>query len=207
MMIVLAALLLGGLIATNQARWTPEGAKGVPMEQMTEARGNDRQSSNDTGESSSDKENPHTDSGEAMQQVETNQAGFPKQIGNLKLNEFLIGQEAINSINQLHGMNIEIVQGYVANYGSGSQQVKVWVSEVENTEAAANQVQRMTQKIANESDVYTEPAVFQIKGIDFWQTRGAGMNNYYYRKGKKIYWLATKGVDPASVMGVLLRNL
>lgn len=221
--IVLAIVLLAGLIATKQARWTPGKKTGVPLEKYLQGdstnqgnnQQNNTQSQGDQEETQANKtkkdsknpqDNPHE---EANMEVETNKAGFPKKIADLKLSEFLSGQQAIESINKLHGTKIDVVNGYVARYGANNEnkKVEIWVSEAKSEQAAAKQIEVMTKRIMEGSDTFSKPSVMQIKGTKFFQTKGMGMSHYYYKKGKKSYWISVKGVKEAAIMGLIFRVL
>ncbi|KXS43795.1 hypothetical protein SAMN04488698_10899 [Candidatus Frackibacter sp. WG12] len=193
----LAVLLLVGLIATNQSNWTPKEESGVSMEQLTGQSGGGQQG----GKTS--KKSPH----DTDVKVETNKYGFPKEVAGVKLNNFLSGQKAIKSIEKLHGTSIDIVDGYVATYGGGQKEVKIWLSEAKTKAKAAEQIKVMTEMIMKNSDVFAKPSVFQVSGTRFFQTKGMGMNNYYYQKGKKAYWISVKGVDEAAIMGLIFKVL
>ncbi|SJZ93203.1 hypothetical protein [Selenihalanaerobacter shriftii] len=215
--LVLAVVLLAGLIATKQSSWTPGKKQGVPMEEVVSNSGGNQQGDNKQDKNQKDQQdNPHagdnTDTEKSPHEqisakIETNEAGFPKNIGGLKLVKFLSGQNAIKSIEDLHGTTIDVTNGYVATYGEGDHMVEIWVSEAKSVEAATKQIEVMTEKITNNSDVFMQPSAFQISGIKFFQTKGMGMNNYYYQKGKKAYWISVKGVKEAEVMGLIFRVL
>jgi hypothetical protein len=221
LVIILAIILLGGLVATKQVNWTPGEEKGVPIEEYTQGgsqggnqqQGETKQENNDQSQNAgqtdpNSQNNPHENPHEQMQgDIETNEAGFPKEITGLKLNTFLSGQEAIKSIEELHGTEIEIVDGFVAKYGGGDRKVEIWVSQAKSEQAASQQVDLMTEMIMKNSDMFAKPSAFQIKGIRFFQTQGMGMNNYYYKKGKKAYWISVKGVKEAPIMGLIFQVL
>lgn len=113
---------------------------------------------------------------------------LPREVEGIPLVELQSGQEALKSINRLHGTSIEVVDGYVATYQKGAEKVQVWISRAASEEKARELVEIMTQKM-QDNPVFEKPERFDIKGRTFYFTTGAGMQNYYWAQGTDVYWV------------------
>lgn len=135
---------------------------------------------------------------------------FPKEIQGLKLGEVISGTPAIAMISKLHGTDIVIDQGYIANYGTGSDQIIMWVSESTGKKEAGQLFLVMDRKIsaaASSQDApFTERRVFVRNGKRVIAVKGMGMENYYYVSGNKVYWIAVGGIDPLRALDDIMKN-
>jgi len=113
---------------------------------------------------------------------------LPRDVEGIPLVELKSGQEALKSINRLHGTSIEVVDGYVATYQKGAEKVQVWISRAASEEKARELVDIMTSKMQNHQ-VFSTPDRYDIKGRTFYYTTGAGMQNYYWVQGADVYWV------------------
>ncbi|MBW2108961.1 MAG: hypothetical protein JRI36_09890, partial [Deltaproteobacteria bacterium] len=59
----------------------------------------------------------------------------------------LSGTKAIEAINKLHGMSIDIVKGFVADYKGPGGKATIWVSQAESQSLAQRQVEKMIAKM------------------------------------------------------------
>lgn len=143
-----------------------------------------------------------------------NESSFPKSLQGLPLAQVVSGPQAMGMINKLHGSDIAIKQGYIASYQGNQGQIMIWVSESNNSSDANQLFQIMDQKISqsetsNQSGQppFTSRRELKINDIDVVSVQGMGMENYYYRTGARVYWVAAAGVDPAKTLDEVMKTL
>ncbi len=126
---------------------------------------------------------------------------FPKQLAGLPLVKLSTGPDAVKSISRLHGTGIDVVRGIVAMYGShdGSRQLMVWVSESRSKAEATKLLNIMDEKMPN-SNAFSNYQVKILDGRTYYYVSGIGLDNYYYQKGKRLYWVAIKDNNPEATL-------
>lgn len=129
---------------------------------------------------------------------------FPETLQGLKLGEVVSGPQAIAMISQLHGTDIKIKQGYIAVYGEEQNQITMWVSESGSKTDAEELFKIMDVKIkaaaASPKAPFTDRRVMTKQGKKVIAVKGMGMENYYYKSGTLVYWIAAGGVDPVKAL-------
>lgn len=129
---------------------------------------------------------------------------FPETIQSLKLREVVSGPQAIAMISRLHGTDISIKQGYIAVYGEGKNQINIWLSESGTKKEAEELFKIMDVKIkaasASPKAPFTDRRVMTKEGKKVIAVKGMGMENYYYKSGTLVYWIAAGGVDPVKAL-------
>lgn len=129
---------------------------------------------------------------------------FPETIQGLKLGEVVTGPQAMAMISQLHGTDIKIKEGYIAVYGEEKSQITIWVSESNTRKEAEELFKIMDVKIKAAADSpkapFTDRRVMTKEGKKVIAVKGMGMENYYYKSGTLVYWIAAGGVDPVKTL-------
>ncbi|UCG14280.1 MAG: hypothetical protein JSU72_07415 [Deltaproteobacteria bacterium] len=119
---------------------------------------------------------------------------LPQSIGSLRLEQILVGEEARQEINALHGKELGYRNGYVGTYGGGTRKAKVWVSEYGAEVEAVEANKKMAEKIqAMEGRAFWHFQEISINSVPVYFVVGQGQAHYFFRKGKRVIWLA---VDP-----------
>lgn len=119
---------------------------------------------------------------------------FPKTFENMELKQLVSGPEAMKQISKLHGTEIAIKEGYIAIYENQSAQMILWISESAKEEEATMLLDIMDKKMPN-SQVFKNYAKKEIDGNLVYYVFGMDMDNYYYQKGAKLYWVALNYPD------------
>lgn len=117
---------------------------------------------------------------------------FPKQVMNMKQVNIISGDEAKQSVNGLHGLDIPLKNAYIATYkGADNASAIIWVSESFNKEDAAKLFKVMDEKMPNNKS-FSKYERVSYKGFNlryvFWDKKN--MHDFYYLSGNKNYWLA-----------------
>lgn len=129
----------------------------------------------------------------------------PPELGGLPLVHLQRGEEALQAINRLHATAIEIVDGYVATYGRGHEQVIVWWSRAASEARAVELVEAMTDKMAA-SPMFSRPEAVTAEGRRVYSTSGAGMRNYYWASGTDVYWVGIVSSREEAILKALLKG-
>jgi len=138
-----------------------------------------------------------------------NEINFPEQLGGMRLEQTVSGPQAVDMISKLHGTGISIRQGYIGSYVGDQGKVMIWISESDTLKEAGQLFDIMDQKIieANTSEgtaaggpPFTDRRTMTQNGIDVIAVKGMGMENYYYRIGSLVFWIAVEGPDPVQIL-------
>ena len=115
----------------------------------------------------------------------------PREIAGLPLTQLITGQDAIESIQQLHGKEFPLVDGAVAIYGDRS--VILWVSDAGSISAAADLAELMKIRIAEGRSPFEELGSFGLDNFFIYELEGMGQAHYYWQSGNLVLWLAADG--------------
>ncbi len=129
----------------------------------------------------------------------------PRELDGQPLVQLQRGKEAVRAINRLHRTAIEIVDGYVATYGRGQEQVVVWRARARSEAKARDLANAMTQKMAA-SPIFSPPRTLSVGGRFLYFTVGAGMRNYYWVSGRDVYWVGIVSGREENVIEALLSH-
>lgn len=127
-----------------------------------------------------------------------------KTIAGLSLVDWQTGQTAMDNIHHLHRMNIDVEEGLVAHYqAKGKKQVVIWASLSKSEEDADKLLKLMVERMP-QSRVFTKMAARTINTVSMHYVFGMGMDNYYYRQGKWLFWIAVGGIHSDDAMSDIL---
>lgn len=140
---------------------------------------------------------------------------FPAEIQGLDLVRQDSGPAARGMLSKLHGTNISIKEGYIGEYGGPAGQIIIWISESNEANEAVQLFQVMDRKIVaaqkNKGEAagppFTDRRTIKKDGLDVIAVRGMGMENYYFQKETKVYWIAVKGVNPLGALDEAIDKL
>jgi len=94
---------------------------------------------------------------------QANKNSAPQTISAFPRTQFISGQKAIESIQQLHGKNFNIEDGAVAVYGN--QNVILWVSDAGSDQTATNLTSQMETRIADGTSPVAPLGSFDLHGF------------------------------------------
>ncbi|NOZ00187.1 MAG: hypothetical protein GXP40_13460 [Chloroflexi bacterium] len=112
----------------------------------------------------------------------------PKRMAGVPLAQVVTGNEAIVSINQLHGKDFPLADGAVAVYGS--QQAVLWVSVSGSARDAEALLAQMTDGIAAGRSPFTSTGVHDADGRAVYGLTGLGQRHFYFQSGRLVVWLS-----------------
>jgi len=131
---------------------------------------------------------------------------FPQSLaGNQLAGPVVTGPDALQMINKLHGTNISIVEGYIAQY-QGKNQITIWVSQSASTADAQALFEIMDKKMPA-SQMFTNREELQVEGKKVVKVLGMGQEHYYWVRDTQVYWIAIGGSDTLPVLQEALKAL
>lgn len=130
-----------------------------------------------------------------------------KSLGNLKLIGSLEGDEALSHINSLHGTNINLVTGYIAEYKGTDGQATVWVGQAANSSDAGSLLQLMIDKIGQGSNGFSNVQPENISDKKVYAVSGPGGDNAFYAVDNKVVWLTITASNAQTSRSILEQAL
>ena len=116
---------------------------------------------------------------------------FNSRIEDLKLVKLITGRDAVEAINQLHGVPISVVRGYIAHYEGVHDKATIWVSEASSQELAKTQIEIMIHKMKNNRrSPFSHYRTLETKGLTIIAFNGRGQVHYVFRDNKWVYWIS-----------------
>jgi hypothetical protein len=127
---------------------------------------------------------------------------FDSHLRGLKLVKLISGGPAVEAINQLHGMPIDIVRGFVAYYqGNGGDKATLWVSEASSEELAEKQIEVMIHKMKqSRRSPFRDYHVLDVKGVRVVAFDGMGQVHRVFREKRWVYWISA---DAGRIDGIV----
>ena len=113
---------------------------------------------------------------------------IPQTIAGVAMTQFFSGNEAVVSIQQLHGVDVPLVGGVVAAYGD--QNIILWVSDAGSEGEAAILTDLMGIRISEGRSPFTVLGDFELEGKTIYALDGMGQAHYYWQSGELVIWLA-----------------
>lgn len=116
---------------------------------------------------------------------------FDPHIEGLELVEWITGDDAMKAINKLHGMPIDVVTGFIAQYKGPHEKATIWVSEAASQELAEEQIMIMIQKMKDSRrSPFSHYRDLYVRGLKVVAFDGMGQTHYVFRDNKWVYWIS-----------------
>jgi hypothetical protein len=126
---------------------------------------------------------------------------FDPHIQGLNLVKWVTGDDAIKAINKLHGMPIDVVRGFIADYQSVSGKATIWVSEALSQEFAKKQIAAMIHKMkSNRRSPFSHYRTLDMKGFSVIAFDGMGQVHYVFRDNKWVYWISVDTIQVDKIL-------
>ena len=131
---------------------------------------------------------------------------FPTTLAGMNLAQISSGNQAMGMISQLHGKQITVKQGFIAQYaGTGGSQMTLWISE-SNSAAEAVQLMEIMDKKIPASKAFTGRKEITANNTKAIYVQGMGMDNYYWQQGDRVYWIAVGGADSMQLLQEVMKS-
>ena len=133
---------------------------------------------------------------------------FPKELAELPLAHIITGDEAKTQISQLHGTDIEITEGLVAMFGApgDNRQMMMWISESATKEDATKLLDIMNEKMLS-NKVFSNFQEKDLDGLTYYYVSGIGLDNYYYQKDKRLYWIGINDSNSEAILQQIIDKI
>jgi hypothetical protein len=116
---------------------------------------------------------------------------MPGQLAGLALDGMVTGQEAIDSISELHGKTLEIEAGAIGFYGRGTRPpVTVWISRAPTPEGSKEQTVLMLDLMYKGSGPFSGGKTLSAGGVEVHEFDGMGQKHYIFYRDDLAYWIA-----------------
>lgn len=113
---------------------------------------------------------------------------LPQNLGGLELSKVLGNEESTKTINRMHGKTLGVTYNTIAYYGGSFSKNILYVSVYENVEKAKTDLMDMAMKMAAGTKVFSPLTYVDMGGDVHFQTRGMGLEHYFYRVGEILIW-------------------
>lgn len=114
----------------------------------------------------------------------------PPEIAGIKISKSITGKPALKELHDLHGLSVGIVNGYVAKYSDGENEVTIYYSEAENIYTAEKIIEKMVAKISKGNKYFGGFKEKKLGESSIYSVTGMGQEHYFFRTGEKIIWIA-----------------
>lgn len=120
---------------------------------------------------------------------------FPCQVGELYLEKFASGEEALVHAYRIHGEDAPFERVFIPFYRGHGEKVTVWIFETSSNVAAKKHILKMRDRIS-ESHEPDRLGSFFLQNVQISHLKDSNTYNYFYRKGDIIYWVSLATTDP-----------
>lgn len=133
---------------------------------------------------------------------------FPDRLAGMTLASYVEGPAAVGEVKAMHGnpATVRIDDAYLARYeGPGADRARFWVSGSPTAADAESLLEAMRGKIGA-SGVFSQPSALSVEGTTVYFVSGPpeiGLYNYFYARGKNVYWVQIDGADEARRLEIL----
>lgn len=111
------------------------------------------------------------------------------------------GQDALAAFQKEHEKKISWKDGTKADYTDGKAKFTVWVAAGVDDGHANQMVLDMAKRIGGSHATFKEPAAVDLGVVKGYKTEGQGNMNYFYAKGRQVYWIGVNGAaDPDALV-------
>ncbi len=126
---------------------------------------------------------------------------LPASLAGLPRTAAVTGEEAVRSVEALHGRGLPVATAEIAEYAGG--RATVWMSRSDRPGAARALVERMRRGIAGGGSPFSAPrAVAGQRGV--WATEGLGQVHYFFARGGAVWWLSADRALAGAALAALL---
>jgi hypothetical protein len=134
------------------------------------------------------------------------QTAIPAALGGLPLVETITGDAGVAQTNRLHGLDVGLDRGYVAQYAGSGSRATMWVGWAESEAAAQALVDRMTAKIGPGHPIFQDLQALSFGQRTVFAATGQGQQHFYFHSGSAVVWIAVDGAVAPDVMHDALRS-
>jgi len=129
---------------------------------------------------------------------------MPESIGKFQRIELLVGQEAQDAVDKLHGKPLPAEASAVARYAeadSKQRPAEVWVSRVSSEKEARRQTGQMVHMMyENPRSPFKNPGRIEHAGNAIYRFEGMGQVHLIWFKGDLVWWVSVDGANVQTML-------
>lgn len=126
---------------------------------------------------------------------------LPEQWQEFHRESLKTGKEALDLFQKEHAKKISWRDGAVAEYTDGKVKLRVWTAAGTSDGHASQMFLDMAARIGTNHKVFSAPQPVDLGGAKAYKTQGQDNANYFWFKGKKVFWVAVGGAaDPEALV-------
>jgi len=137
----------------------------------------------------------------------TGDAGpLPDQIRGLPLMEERSGDDAAETIAQMHGQGVAPDESWVGFYQSGDVVARLYVSRFGSPTESGEQLTAMSNRIGSGSSGFGHHGTFLVADNQIHIVFGHGLVHYFYTEEQDLVWLSVNGDLARSALAEVLET-
>ncbi len=131
---------------------------------------------------------------------------MPEHVGDMARIQLLVGDEAQDAVDRLHGKPLPAEASAVARYASPKDVAKkrpaeVWVSRVESAKEARRQTGLMVHMMyENPKSPFRNPRRIEHAGLPVYRFEGMGQAHLIWFKDDLAFWISVNPDDEAAML-------
>lgn len=140
-------------------------------------------------------------------------AGNPviaQRLGALELVSSTTGAEAIEQVSRLHGVKIDLVAAYIAEYRNQGERAVVWIGDSANREMATELIDRMVRGIEAGGTGFGNLRRITMDGNSVWEVDGRpGEKSFFYHSrdpANRVVWLTIESNNATSLLEMAVKT-
>jgi len=115
---------------------------------------------------------------------------MPERLAGLDLTRLITGEQAMDSISELHGKTIDLDAGAIGHYGQGRPPITVWISRAPTPEGSKEQTVLMLDMMLAGRGPFENGQALEMDGVEVYVFDGMGQKHYVFYQGDLAYWIA-----------------
>ncbi len=128
----------------------------------------------------------------------------PRELAGYQLVQAVVGPEAIDEVNRLHGTDIEIIDAWIGFYEGGGE---VWVSRASDEAKARELLDDMATNIRDGDSPFRGLTRQEFQGVPVYAVTDARQVHFFYQTGAQVVWLAAPPGAEESFLSAAFREM
>jgi len=139
--------------------------------------------------------------------AQNNTQYLPASIDGYQLNKKLVGQEARQFVDRLHGKQVAPQENEIGFYHNGDKEITLYLTYYAQPENAQKDWQRMVSKISPENSVFVQGQVIEMNGYQVYRTFGMGQTHFVFVNKNTLIWLSVPTIGSEKLFNGYVQNL
>ena len=132
---------------------------------------------------------------------------LPSSIDGYQLNKKLIGQQARQFVDRLHGKQVAQQENEIGFYRNGDRKITLYLTYYTQPENAQKDWQQMVNKISPQNSVFVQGKVLEMNGYQVYRTFGMGQTHFVFVHKNTLIWLSVPTIGSEKLFNAYVRNL